>query len=37
MSALASQERESVQDLVGVLRRHLDRSGGRFSSQGMSS
>jgi rubrerythrin len=37
MSALASTERESVQELVRMLRRHLDRSGGRFSSPGMPS
>jgi hypothetical protein len=32
MSALASAERESVQDVIRSLRMHLDRSSGRFSS-----
>jgi hypothetical protein len=32
ISALASAERESVQDLVRLLRQHLDRPSGRFSS-----
>ena len=31
LSALASAERESVQDIVRSLRAHLDRTGGRFS------
>jgi hypothetical protein len=32
MSALASAERESVQDVVRSLRLHLDRTSGRFAS-----
>jgi hypothetical protein len=32
MSALASAERESVQDIIRSLREHLDRTSGRFSS-----
>jgi len=32
MSALASAERESVQDIVRSLRQHLDHTSGRFSS-----
>ena len=32
MSALASAERESVQDIVRSLRSHLDNTSGRFSS-----
>jgi hypothetical protein len=32
MSALASAERESVQDVIRSLRLHLDRTSGRFSS-----
>ncbi len=31
MSALASAERESVQDVLRSLRAHLDRTSGRFS------
>ena len=37
MSALASAERESVQDVVRALKLHLDRTSGRFSSSGASS
>ena len=37
MSALASAERESVQDVVRSLKLHLDRTSGRFSSSGTSS
>jgi len=31
MSALASAERESVQDIIRSLRQHLDGTGGRFA------
>jgi len=31
MSALASAERESVQDILRSLRQHLDRTSGRFT------
>jgi hypothetical protein len=37
MSALASAERESVQDVVRSLRLHLDSTSGRFSSSRVSS
>jgi hypothetical protein len=37
MSALASAERESVQDVVRSLRLHLDGTSGRFSSSKASS
>ena len=37
LSALASAERESVQDILRSLRTHLDRTSGRFSSSGLSS
>ncbi len=37
MSALASAERESVQDIVRSLKLHLDRTSGRFTSSGTSS
>ena len=36
MSALASAERESVQDIVRSLRRHLDSTDGRFASSSSS-
>ena len=32
MSALASAERENIQDVIRSLRLHLDRTGGRFTS-----
>jgi hypothetical protein len=32
MSALASAERESLEDILASLRLHLDRSSGRFAS-----
>ena len=37
MSALASAERESIQEVIQSLRRHLEGTGGRFSSSGVSS
>ena len=37
MSALASAERESVQDIVRSLRMHLDHTSGRFSSSKVTS
>ena len=37
MSALASAERESVEDIVRSLRLHLDRTSGRFTSSKVSS
>jgi hypothetical protein len=37
MSALASAERESIQDVVRSLRLHLDATSGRFTSSKVSS
>lgn len=33
LSALASAERESVQDVLASLRQHIDRTSGRFTSE----
>lgn len=33
LSALASAERDSVQEILGTLRQHLDRTAGRFTSE----
>jgi len=33
LSALASAERESVQEILSSLRQHLDRTAGRFTSE----
>ena len=33
MSALASAERESLEDILASLRKHLDRSAGRFTPE----